>query len=284
MNGPLEIANRLQARTFRLLPTRLISRTWGKFTRTSASKHLIRPFVQTFKVDTREAEKDLSEYPTLNAFFTRKLKKGYRPIDEDPSGIISPVDGSVSASGICDQDRLMQIKGFEYTLFGLLRDGPMANRFIDGTYTTLYLSPRDYHRVHAPLDMEISGIGYMPGTLMPVNGPSVRWVEQLYTQNERLIIYARTSVGMIAVVLVGAHCVGSISLSFHDLVTNSPGRGPARLEFERSVEMKKGDELGMFQMGSTVVVLFEKGRVELALPQLGMPVRLGQKIASIVDK
>ncbi len=283
MNGPLEIANRFQARTFRLLPTRLISRTWGKITRTSASKHLIRPFAHAFRIDVTEAEKDLDSYTTLNGFFTRKLKPGSRPIDEDPAAITSPVDGTVSSSGICDQDRLLQVKGFEYTLFGILRDGPMANRFMDGVYTTLYLSPRDYHRVHAPIDMSITGIGYMPGTLMPVNGPSVRWVEQLYTQNERLIVYANTSAGVMAVVLVGAHCVGSISLSFHDLVTNHPGQGPERVKFERPVELKKGEEIGMFQMGSTVVMLFEKGKVELNLPQLGMPVRLGQKIASISE-
>ncbi len=281
MINPIEIAGRLQARGFRLLPTRLISRAWGHFTRTAASGHLVGPYSRVFRVATGEAELVPGDYGTLNAFFTRRLRPGARPIDTAPEALISPVDGRVSESGRCDRDRLLQVKGIEYTLFGLLRDGPMSARFEDGSYVTLYLSPRDYHRVHAPLDMEITGLGYMPGTLMPVNGPSVRWVDQLYTQNERLIIYAESPAGATAVVLVGAHCVGSISLAFHDFTTNRPGVGPQRLNFARSLKVEKGDELGIFEMGSTVVLLFERDRLEPDLPVRGMPVRLGQRIATL---
>ena len=284
MLNPVEIASRFQARSFRLLPTRLISRTWGQFTRTAASRHLIGPFAKTFQIDTGEAEFTPDEYGSLNAFFTRKLKPGTRPIDDTPMAFVSPVDGRVSAAGRCDQDRLMQIKGIEYTLFGLLRDGPMAKHFEDGTYLTLYLSPQDYHRVHAPLDLEVTGIGYMPGTLMPVNAPSVRWIDQLYTQNERLIIYARSDAGTMAIVLVGAHCVGSISLAFHDFVTNRPGVGPERIHFKRPLIIPKGAELGMFEMGSTVVLLMEQARVGLDLPADGLPVRQGQHIGQLTPK
>lgn len=282
MNNPFDLASRYQARSFRVLPTRLISRTWGHFTRTTASRHLIRPFARTFRIATAEAELDLSDYESLNAFFTRRLKEGSRPIDQEPLALVSPVDGKVSASGRCDQDRLLQIKGSEYTLFGLLRDGPMAKRFEDGSYTTLYLSPQDYHRVHAPLDLEVTGLGYMPGTLMPVNKPSVRWNDQLYTQNERLIIYAESDAGTMALVMVGAHCVGSISLAFHDFVTNRPGVGPQRTNFARNLTIAKGEELGMFEMGSTVVVLFEKDRIGLELPEAGMPVRVGQRVGRLL--
>jgi phosphatidylserine decarboxylase len=281
MLNPVDMASRFQARSFRLLPTRLISRTWGQFTRTAASRHLIGPFAKAFQIDTGEAEFSLDEYGSLNAFFTRKLKPGTRPLDETPNAFVSPVDGWVSAAGRCDQDRLMQIKGIEYTLFGLLRDGPMAKHFEDGTYLTLYLSPQDYHRVHAPLDLEVTGLGYMPGTLMPVNAPSVRWIDQLYTQNERLIIYARSDAGAMAIVLVGAHCVGSISLAFHDFVTNRPGVGPERIQFKRPLNISKGAELGIFEMGSTVVLLMEQARVGLDLPADGLPVRQGQRIGQL---
>lgn len=283
MLNPIDIASRLQARSFRFLPTRLISRTWGQFTRTAASRHLVTPFARAFKIDLAEAERQVGDYATLNAFFTRRLKPGARPIHSDPSQLVSPVDGRVSAWGRCDQDRLLQIKGIEYTLFGLLRDGPMARRFEDGLYATFYLSPQDYHRVHSPLDLEVTGLGYMPGTLLPVNQPSVRWIERLYTQNERLMIYAQSAAGVLSLVMVGAHCVGSISLAFHDFVTNRPGIGPERINFARPVRVEKGAELGMFEMGSTVVMLFERDRLDLRLPEVGMSVRLGQPIGRLPE-
>ncbi len=281
MINSFQIASRMQAHGFRILPTRLISRAWGRFSRTAASRYLIGPYALAFRVAAGEAELAPGDYATLNAFFTRRLKCGARPIDPASEALISPVDGRISANGHCDQDRLLQVKGFEYTLFGLLRDGPMSTRFEDGSYVTLYLSPQDYHRVHAPLDMEITGLGYMPGTLMPVNRPSVQWIDQLYTQNERLIIYGESQAGATAVVLVGAHCVGSISLTFHDFTTNRPGVGPQRLNFNRRLKVEKGDELGMFEMGSTVVLLFERDRLELDLPARGVAVRMGQRIGTL---
>jgi phosphatidylserine decarboxylase len=278
MFHPLDHASRIQAQSFRFLPTRLISRSWGRFTRTAASRRLITGFAKAFRVDLAESERPPADYPTLNAFFTRRLKPGARPIDPNPAHLVSPVDGRVSAWGQCAQDRLLQIKGIEYTLFGLLRDGPMARKFENGSYATLYLSPRDYHRVHAPADLEVTGLGYMPGTLLPVNPPSVRWIERLYTQNERLMIYANSAAGAMVLVMVGAHCVGSISLAFHDFVTNRPGVGPQRLNFNRPIRVEKGAELGMFEMGSTVVMAFEKDHLELQLPDPGQPIRLGQRM------
>ncbi len=281
MRRATDIAGQLGAQGFRLLPTNTISRAWGHVTRRPASRHLIRPFARAFGVNLAEAELPPSGYDTLNAFFTRRLRPGARPFDPDPRTLVSPVDGRVAAWGDCRQDRLLQVKGVEYTLFGLLRDGPMAARFEDGLYATLYLSPRDYHRVHAPLPLSVTGIGYMPGSLLPVNPPSVRWVDQLYTLNERVAVYADSPAGCVAVVLVGAHCVGSIRLAFHDFVTNRPGIGPRRLAFERPIELRKGDELGVFEMGSTVVVLFERGRVEARLGPPGEPVRLGQTLGKV---
>jgi phosphatidylserine decarboxylase len=281
MSNPIDIFYRFQAQCFRLLPTRLTSRAWGKFTRSALSKYAIFPFAKAFKIDFHESEKHPLSYATLNDFFTRRLKPGSRPIEMDESAFVSPVDGRVSAFGRCDHDRLMQVKNIEYNLFGLLRDGPMSKSFENGFYMTIYLSPHNYHRVHAPCALKITGLGYMPGNLVPVNGPSVRWIEQLYTQNERLIVYAQSPVGTFALVMVGAHFVGSMSLAFHDFVTNRPGAGPRRIKFERSIDIDKGDELGIFEMGSTVVLLMEKDGLQWDPLEPGTPVLMGQKIASL---
>lgn len=280
MKFPGQMATRILAQSYRFVPTNLVSRAWGRLSRTAASRSLILPFARTFGVAVGEAEMAPGDYPTLNAFFTRRLKPGSRPIDPDPAAVISPVDGQVSASGVCAQDRMLQVKGTWFDLFGLLRDAGMSRRFENGAYATLYLSPRDYHRIHAPVDMTIHTIGYMPGTLLPVNPPSVRWIPGLYTQNERVMLYADSPAGPLAMVLVGAHCVGSITLTFHDFVTNRPGTGPARMNLERPARVDKGEEVGSFEMGSTVVVLFTPGAVELDLPPAGEVLRLGQRIAT----
>ncbi len=284
MKNPLDVAARVSVRSMKVLPTNLVSRSFGAFARTGASKHVIRAYARVFGVAVNEAELPLEEYPTLNAFFTRKLKPGVRPLAEGADVMICPVDGQLSESGACEHDRLLQVKGQSYTLFNLLRDGPMARTFEDGCYVTLYLSPRDYHRVHAPLDLRITGIGYMPGALLPVNGPSVRYNEDLYTHNERLMVYAESDAGPMVMVLVGAHCVGSISLAFHDFVTNKGGQSPTRLNFQRPIFVRKGDEVGMFEMGSTVVMIFEKEGIDLELPTQGDSVRLGQRLGRVTKE
>jgi len=178
----MEVFSRLFAQSQRIMPTSLFSRIWGRFARTSTSRHMIRPFARAFDIAVSEAELNPEDYPTLNAFFTRRLKPGARPVDDEKRALVSPVDGRVSAAGICEHDRLLQIKGSYYDLFGLFREGSIAKRFENGTYITLYLSPQDYHRIHAPLDLSIEGLSYMPGTLLPVNPPSVRWNPGLYTR------------------------------------------------------------------------------------------------------
>jgi phosphatidylserine decarboxylase len=282
MRRAQEAATRLLAQSYRFVPTNLVSRMWGHFTRTTASRTLIRPFARAFRIALQEAELDVADYPSLNAFFTRRLKSGSRPVDDADDAVACPVDGRVSAAGSCDRDRMLQIKGSTFDLFGLLRDGPMARHFEYGSYITLYLSPQDYHRIHAPLDMTIHAIGYMPGTLLPVNPPSVRWIPELYTQNERVIVYADGPAGSMAMVLVGAHCVGSISLTFHDFITNHPGQGPALMNLADPVSVNKGDEVGAFNMGSTVLLLFARDRVRLEPPTGSPVVRFGQRIGTVL--
>jgi phosphatidylserine decarboxylase len=276
-----ETISRTIAKSFRHIPTNMISRFWGDFARSNASRHIIKPFSYFYDIANREAEKDLEQYATLNEFFTRRLKPGARPIDPDPQAVVSPVDGCVSSWGVCQKDRLLQIKGVHYDLFGLLRDGPMAAHFENGHYTTLYLSPQDYHRVHAPVDLEITSLGYMPGVLLPVNPPSVRWIPGLYTQNERIAIYADSPAGRVALVLVGAQCVGHISLTFSEFRSNRWGATPISLNFNEHFFVKKGEELGAFEMGSTVVMIFESDRVDLHFTDSDLPVRVGQRVALI---
>ncbi len=274
---------RTLALSFRYLPTNLISRVWGGFTRTSFSRRFIRPFAALAGVAVAEAEKAPEEYGSLADFFVRRLRPGSRPIDGGPDTIVCPADGSISAAGVCEAGQLIQAKGMEYDLFSLLRDSPMTRELTGGSYLTVYLSPQDYHRVHAPLDMEITGLGYMPGVLLPVNPPSTRWVPDLYTQNERVMIYARGRAGSMAVVMIGAHCVGRIRLYFHELVSNQRGAGPRRLNFDPPLRVAKGDELGAFEMGSTVVLLFSRRRVSLEPLFAGALVRVGQSIGKVEE-
>lgn len=275
---------RTVAKSFRHLPTNTISRFWGGFARTNASRYLIKPFASFYDIAVVESEKSIDQFGSLNEFFTRRLKAGARPIDPDPLSIASPVDGRVSAWGQCAKDRLLQIKGVQFDLFGLFRDESMVRLFENGDYATLYLSPQDYHRIHAPVDLDISGLGYMPGTLLPVNPPSVRWVPGLYTHNERVTIYADSPAGKVAMVLVGAHCVGNISLTFNELRSNRWGATPIRLNFDKRPLVKKGEELGAFEMGSTVLMIFEKGTAKLQFPDSDLPVRVGQRVGSIIKE
>jgi phosphatidylserine decarboxylase len=284
MISPTQNLSRLAARGFRYLPTNLISRAWGKVARAPLSRHLIRPYASMFRIATGEAEKPVDDYATLCEFFTRRLKDGSRTVDPDPAAVVSPVDCRVTSAGTCESDQLLQVKGVTFDLFSLLRDGPRARLFEDGTYAILYLSPQDYHRIHAPVDLEITSLGYMPGPLLPVNPPSVRWVPQLYAQNERVMIYADSPAGAVALVLVGAQCVGSIRLTFSDFATNRKGQGPLRVNFDRPISVRKGEEVGAFEMGSTVVLLFEKNRIRSELPENGGSLCMGQRIGSLLER
>jgi len=268
----------------RYLPTNLISRLWGDFTHSQHSRPLIKPFARLAQIAVAEAEKPLEEYSTLAEFFVRRLRPGCRPVDPDPTSVVSPADGSITAFGLCQAGDLLQVKGVNYQLFSLLRDGPMSRALDGGEYLTIYLSPQDYHRVHAPLDMEITGLGYMPGALLPVNPPAQKFVPDLYTQNERVMIYARAGETRLALVMVGAHCVGRIKLFFHQLTTNRRGAGPMRLNFDPPLSVGKGDELAAFEMGSTVVLIFSPGSLKLRQFSPGELVRVGQTIGKIIKE
>ena len=268
----------------KMLPKASLSRAVGIATRLPAPARLHQVATQAFSraygVDLGEAERPLQDYPTFGAFFTRRLKDGARPLALGDDTVLSPVDGAVSEVGVATGGRLVQAKGLDYTLAALLADSEKAERFIGGAFATLYLSPRDYHRVHSPLSGRITGYAYVPGSFWPVNPASVRNVPHLFASNERLVTFLDTELGHIALVMVGATCVGRIRASYDDVVTHQ-GRAGSRVSYAAPQPIARGGELGMFEMGSTVILVFEPGKVSLD-PSLaaGARVRVGQAIGS----
>ncbi|HEY3449851.1 MAG TPA: archaetidylserine decarboxylase [Myxococcales bacterium] len=268
-----------------LLPRSAISRVVGDAARAPAPPRAhqaaMRAFVAAFGVHADEAELPVSEYATFEEFFTRRLKAGARPIAPGEQVVVSPVDARVASAGTARGGTLVQAKGRDYTLASLLSDPADGRAFEGGEYLTLYLSPRDYHRIHAPLSGSVEGYSYVPGELWPVNQLGVRFVPELFCTNERLVTYLATAAGRVAVVKVGAMCVGRIRASYDDVVTHS-GRGASRRRYERTVPIKKGEELGVFELGSTVILLFQPGKVTIDPSVVeGGKVRVGQPIARI---
>jgi phosphatidylserine decarboxylase len=226
-----------------------------------------------------EAAQPLAAYRTFNEFFTRRLREGARPIDPRPAAIVSPSDSRLQSLGkVPDDLRLEQIKGRAYTVAELLGDPSEAQPFTRGVHATLYLSPSMYHRVHVPLDGRIVGWRYLPGRLFPVNAMAVRSVEGLFAVNERVVVLIDgDDVGRAAVVLVGATNVGRISLACTACVTNAGGP-PAGGRFDPPLRVRRGDELGAFNLGSTVVLLVADGALQPAAVREGDIVRVGQPL------
>ncbi len=274
---------RLLLAALRLLPKNALSRLAGAAARWRAPapvrRAAMRAFARRYGVDLSECE-DIAAFATFNEFFARPLRPGLRPVAAGDGVVVSPVDGSVSESGAAAGGRLVQAKGIDYTLDALLgHDGELARRLEGGSYATLYLSPRDYHRIHFPLGGAITGWRYVPGRLWPVNPTSVGAVRGLFTVNERLVTVLDTPAGACAVVAVGATVVGRVR-AFYDPevpVTNRRGAGAARGDYVSPLPVAKGEELGAFDMGSTVILLFEPGRVSLRLSP-GQRVRVGEPI------
>ena len=269
----------------RLLPKNALSRLVGALCRLPAPRALlrwaIRRFVAAYGVNTAESERPVEEYPTFTEFFTRRLKAGARSIPPGP-GAISPVDGTVGLCGPLAEGRLLQAKGRAYTLAELL-GGPDAEAdagaFEGGSFATIYLAPYNYHRIHAPLGGEIAGYTYVPGNLWPVNPSGLRNIDKLFCVNERLTTWVSTPRGPCAVVAVGATCVGRIRALYDDVITNeSRARSARRERYDQPIAVEKGSEIAIFEMGSTVVLLFGP---EIALSRelvVGLPIRLGDAL------
>jgi phosphatidylserine decarboxylase len=270
----------------RLLPKNTLSRAVGAACRMNAPKPVmravIRAFAKKYGVDASEAERPIDEYPTFTEFFTRRLKAGARPIAAGELLPVSPVDGTIGELGDIVESRLFQAKGKHYTLAELI-GGPNADEdaraFAGGAFCTIYLAPYNYHRIHAPLGGEITGYVNMPGQLWPVNPVGVRNVEKLFCVNERLTTFLRTTRGKCGVVAVGATNVGRIRAVYDDVVTNARRtRKPERKMYEKTIHVGKGDELAIFEMGSTVVLLFAAGVKLSSRLAPGLRIRLGEAL------
>jgi phosphatidylserine decarboxylase len=266
----------------RLLPKNALSRAVGVVTRWPSPAPirlaLMRAFAARYGVDLSECD-ELSAFRTFGEFFARSLRPGLRPIAPGDEVVVSPVDATVSAAGIADAGRLIQAKGIGYQVQDLVDDAALASRLVGGPYATLYLSPRDYHRIHFPLSGHVTGWRYVPGLLWPVNPTSVQAIPNLFCVNERLVTLLESPLGLCAIVAVGATVVGRVRAYYDPAVpvTNLAGARPQARDYPQAIVVEKGAQLGAFEMGSTVVLLFEPGRVRLALVP-GARLRVGQAI------
>jgi phosphatidylserine decarboxylase len=271
-----------------LIPQHTLSRAVYRITRCKwkpLKNFLIKSFVSWFKVDMSLAKQpDGTTYIHFNDFFTRELRPDARPIVGDKNTIISPVDGSISQIGKINSGDIFQAKDRLYDLNALLAgDHEMAENFKDGQFTTLYLSPRDYHRIHMPLDGKLIKMTYAPGKLFAVNNHTVKVVEQLFARNERIISYFETAIGSMAIIMVGAMNVGSMETVWAGEITPTNNRSITITDYkDRQIYLKRGDEIGRFNMGSTVIVLFGKDRAHwLPALQLCQLITMGTTIGKI---
>lgn len=273
----------------KILPRRVISRAAGALAGARLpgplQRSLLRWFAARYAVNLQEADRPLEEYRSLNDFFTRALKAGARPIDPRPGIFVSPVDGVVSQRGLAENGRLIQAKGMDYSVDELLHPSGLSGRFRDGAYAVIYLSPPDYHRIHTPCAGKVASFQFSPGTLYPVNEAAVRGIRGLFRRNERLTSFVQTeSHGLVAVVKVGATNVGKIRVVYSDFHTNRAFlRTPRAEEIEAPPALERGGELGRFEMGSTVILLFEAGRAEfLDHVQAGVRLKVGEAMGRFV--
>jgi len=266
-----------------LVPRSALSWAVGALTRAPAPAALhqaaMRSFARSYRVDMEEAELPFEGYRLFSDFFSRALKPGARPVDPDPRAVVSPVDGVVSEAGRIEAGSCLQAKGIRYPVDRLLADAELARSFNDGgSFATLYLSPRDYHRVHSPVAGRVVASRYVRGDLWPVNPATVRIQEALFCINERLVTVLESDLGQCVVAMVGATCVGRIRSAYDDRLTHA-GQAEGVRTYQPPVPVAKGGELGRFEMGSTVIVLFEPGRVRWEpWLQAGATVRMGQRI------
>lgn len=263
------------------LPHQLLSRIVHYATRITWAPWknlLIDQISWKFRIDLSEAEAPGRDaYPHFNAFFTRALKAGARPIDADPDVMVSPADGAISQAGALDQGRIFQAKGLSYTVEELLADPELAARFPSGSFATVYLSPRDYHRVHLPCDARLTDAVHVPGRLFSVAPWTTESIPRLFARNERLVCVFETERGPLAVVLVGAILVSGIETVFGGVHTPPYASRIHRTRHDRA--FAKGEELGRFNMGSTAIIVagFPLDFAEAVQPD--RPIRMGQALA-----
>jgi len=270
------------------LPLHLLSRAAGACASLRLPSPLqraqIRLFGRLVGVDFGEVGDPIEAFPSLQAFFTRRLADGARPIDPDPEAIVAPCDGAWGAAGTVRRGMLLQVKGRPYSLGALLGSDADAAAFEGGSFATFYLSPRDYHRFHAPCDARVVRARYIPGALWPVNELGVQGVEGLFAQNERICAFMRVERGGISstlcAVAVGATLVGKIRLRFDDLSTGARGGSAERAYPDAGHALAKGEEWGRFEFGSSLILVAAPGLIRLDAQAYGAALRLGTRIGT----
>lgn len=282
------LRDRLRAGLLACLPQHAVSRLTMKLTRlhTRAKDPVVRWFIRRFGVDMSEAaDPDPAAYPTFNAFFTRALRAGARPLAGDAHTPVSPVDGRVSQAGTIQAGRLFQAKGIDYALQDLLGGDPGdAGRFAGGSFATLYLAPGDYHRIHMPLAGRLLRMVHVPGRLYSVAPWTVTTIPGLFARNERVFALFETGRGPLGLVLVGAINVAAIETIWAGLVTPPRGHSVLRTDYPADgPALSRGSEMGRFNMGSTVIVLTPRGVALDAVPPAGHRIRVGEALAGDTD-
>lgn len=283
------VSDRAVLAALKVLPKNWMSRMAGHFAGLHLPRALVRAeilaFAKAYDIDLDEVRDPLESFPSLQAFFTRALKDGARPIDPAQDALVSPCDGAWGAAGVVEQGACMQIKGRPYKASTLLVDDALAHRFEGGHFATFYLAPRDYHRFHSPCAGRVLKAVHVPGTLWPVNQRGVRHIDGLFATNERIIALLRPdgTDGLIAMVAVGATMVGKVRTTFDEhLVTNVQRSEPLMRDYGGDApRLEKGEEWGRFEFGSTIVLLATKGVATLDFAEPGTPLRLGTRVGTL---
>lgn len=276
------------------MPKHLLSRLVGKLAAAKAgwlTRQAIKSFIKAYGINMNEAKlKNAHDFETFNDFFTRELEEGARPIDNEPMNLCYPVDGAISQQDNISNDQLIQAKGFTYSLTTLLGGNEKtAEPFQEGKFSCIYLAPKDYHRIHMPMDATLREMIYVPGDLFSVNPLTAQNVPNLFARNERVVCIFDTKFGAMAMVLVGATIVASIETVWAGTITPPAGKDihswkyPA--EGDKAIHLKKGDEMGRFKLGSTVVMAFAPEMVDFNTEDGPESVtRLGEHYATLTTK
>lgn len=251
-------------RFLRYVPKNHLSRLIGRLVHVKLPKpiarRLVHWFARTYQIDVDAAAQPVDHYPSIGHFFTRDLAEGLRPIESD---FVSPVDGRLRNYGTIENGRIEQVKGKSYSLARFLADDNAA-RYENGTFFNLYLSPQDYHHIHSPVGGRIVRSVHIPGRLWPVNDWSLANIDELFSINERVVTYIDCDFGRVAVVMIGATNVGRISVVYDSFISNAAGTNRTAIRnYDPAIDIRVGDRLGTFHMGSSVVMLLEPGRIDL---------------------
>lgn len=269
----------------RLFPKEFTSRLMGQLAEKKLPRIILVPWIcsycMLFGVDMSESKKGVYGFQTFNEFFSRELAPGLRKIDASKNSVISPVDGRIMEFGRVEKHTLIQAKGKTYTLESFLEDAESAKKFENGSFITIYLAPKNYHRIHAPTSGKITGYQYIPGSLFCVNKRSSEIVENLFSKNERLITYLESQKGLLAVVKIGACVVGKIRATYENTAFDTSCNMKLKKTYSKKIPIEKGAEIGMFEIGSTVVLLFEKGAINFDDLPRSAEIKMGQKIGTM---